>query len=66
MTDAEYAEYSTAYGEMIVGMVASQLNQLDYKDEVSQMIRVEEDDDGILVINDDDFGTFDTYVIFYP
>ncbi len=64
MTNAEYATYTTEYGNAIVGLVREQLDNVGYTDARSLAIRVEKVDD-YWTINAEDFDTFDYYVIYY-
>ena len=66
MNDEEYLAFNCEYGRIIVQMVSEQIPNLDYMDQKTQTIQVEEDSDGYFAINDDDLMTFDSYVIFYP
>lgn len=65
MSDEDYMAYTHEYGEVIVQMVEELIPNLGYKEQKSQVIQVEEID-GVKIINDDDWGIFDTYVIYYP
>ena len=65
MSDEDYIAYTHEYGEIIVQLVEDQLPNLGYKEQKSQAIQVEEVD-GSYGINDDDWGIFDSYVIYYP
>lgn len=64
-TDEDYMDYTHEYGETIVQLVRDQLANVGYKDQKSQAIQVEKVD-GVLQINEDDWGIFDSYVIYYP
>lgn len=66
MSDEEYAAYSKEYGKMIVNVVSDYMDSLGYKEDKTQVIRVEEDEEGLLAINEDDFANFDSNVIYYP
>lgn len=66
MSDEEYMAYTVEYGRIIVELVRDQLPELGYKEAKTQAIQVEADDDGLYRINEDDFGIFDGYVIYYP
>lgn len=65
MSDAEYWEYTHEYGNIIVQLVKDQLPNLSYKEAKSMMIRIEEEDE-FYTINDEDWGLFDAYVIYFP
>lgn len=65
MTDEEYWDYTNEYGKIIVQLVRDQLPDLGYKEEKSQSMQVELIGN-YWIINDDDFSTFDSYVIYYP
>lgn len=66
VTDTVYAELTNEYGSIIVQMVREQLDSLGYLEQKSLSIQVQEDSDGYLSINQDDWGIFDSYVIAYP
>jgi len=66
MSDAEYMDYTHEYGEIIVQMLRDLLPQLGYTEQKTQAIQVEVGEDGRLQINEDDWGIFDSYVIYYP
>ncbi len=66
ITEEEYWADTNRYGELVVDMVRSLLPELGYGEEKSQVIQVEETEDGYLQINGDDFAIFDEYVITYP
>ncbi len=61
---AEYAAYTTEYGNVIVDLVKTQLSSINYKDAKSFAIRIDLIDD-IWSINQEDFNMFDSYVIYY-
>lgn len=65
MSDAQYMDYTHEYGKIIVQLVRDQLPNLGYMEQKSQTIQVQEVD-GVQSINSDDWGIFDTYVIYYP
>lgn len=65
MSDEEYMDYTHEYGEIIVQLVRDQLPNLGYMEQKSQTIQVESVN-GVQSINDDDWGIFDSYVIYYP
>lgn len=65
MSDEDYNAYTYEYGELVVQLVRDQLPNLGYKEQKSQAIQVEKTDD-IWSINADDWGIFDSYVIYYP
>ncbi len=64
LSASEYAAYTTEYGNAIVGLVRTQLNNIGYKDAKSFAIRVERVDE-VWGINQEDFDMFDSYVIYY-
>ena len=66
ITEEEYWAGTNRYGELVVDMVRSLLPELGYGEEKSQVIQVDETEDGYLQINGDDFAIFDEYVITYP
>ncbi|MBO5898982.1 MAG: hypothetical protein J6R04_08230 [Clostridia bacterium] len=66
ITEEEYWADTNRYGELMVDMVRSLLPGLGYGEEKSQVIQVDETEDGYLQINGDDFAIFDEYVITYP
>ena len=66
ITEEEYWADTNRYGELVVDMVRSLLPELGYGEEKSQVIQVDETEDGYLQINGDDFAIFDEYVITYP
>ena len=57
--------YTHEYGRVIVQMMYDRLPNIGYMDEKSMVLQVETID-GVMSINDDDFGIFDSYVISYP
>lgn len=65
MSDEDYNAYTHEYGELVVQLVRDQLPNLGYKEQKSQAIQVEKTDD-VWSINADDWGIFDSYVIYYP
>ncbi len=64
LSDAEYAAYTTEYGNIIVDLVKTQLSNVGYKDAKSFAIRIDLIDD-MWSINQEDFNTFDSHVIYY-
>lgn len=65
MSDEDYMAYTHEYGRVIVQMMYDLLPNIGYMDEKSMVLQVETID-GVMSINDDDFGIFDSYVISYP
>lgn len=65
MSDEDYMAYTNEYGRIIVQLVKEQLPNLGYMEQKSLAVQVEEVD-GVQSINDDDWGIFDSYVIYYP
>lgn len=61
-----FNELNYEYCRIILQMVRELLPDLGYLEQKSLAIQVEEDSDGYFTINDDDWGTFDTYIITYP
>ena len=66
MTEEDYWADTNRYGALVVSLVRSLLPELRYGEEKSQVIQVDETEDGYLQINGDDFAIFDEYVITYP
>jgi hypothetical protein len=66
ISEEEYWADTNRYGKLVVDMVRSLLPELGYGEEKSQVIQVDETEDGFLQINGDDFVIFDEYVITYP
>ena len=66
LADETYWSLTNEYGHIIVEMVRSLLPELGYGEQKSQVIQVDETEDGYLQINEDDFAIFDEYVIYYP
>lgn len=65
MSDEDYNAYTHEYGQVVVQLVRDQLPNLGYKEQKSQVLQVEKKDD-VWSINADDWGIFDSYVIYYP
>lgn len=65
MSDEDYLAYTHEYGYLMVQLVRDQMPNLGYMEQKSQSIQVQEVD-GVLSMNDDDWGIFDSYVIYYP
>lgn len=65
MSDEEYLAFRNQYGEIIVQLVKDQLPSLGYLEAKTLTLQVEEDKDGAVSINNDDWQTFDAYVIDY-
>ena len=53
------------YGNIIADMFDTLMPDLGYMDEKSIIIQVEEDDDGLLTLNEDDMSNFDMQIIPY-
>lgn len=66
MSDEEYWDYTHEYGRIVMQMVKDLIPQMGYLEQKSQAIQVQEDDDGYLRINDDDWNIFDEYILSYP
>lgn len=66
MSEEEYELYTNEYAEIIIQMVRELLPEMKYQDAKTQMIQLDEDDDGILVINDDDWTRFNETIVYYP
>lgn len=66
MSDEEYWDYTHEYGRIVVKMVTDLIPEMGYLEQKSQAIQVQEDTDGYLRINEDDWNIFDTYILSYP
>jgi len=65
MNDTEYIAYCEEFGWIIVNWFNELLPGLGYMDAKTQVIQIEATEDG-LVINEDDAGIFNSYIIYYP
>lgn len=65
MTDEEWAAYNNEYGMACVDLVRSQMDSLGYLDQKSIVLQYEEDADGYMSINEDDWRKIDEYIIAY-
>ena len=66
MSDEEYQAYGDEYARIIIKMVRELLPEMKYMDAKTQMIQVEEDENGVLFINEDDWNVFNGYIVYYP
>ena len=66
LSDEEYRALVNGYGSLVVQLVQDQLEDLGYLEQKSLSMQVQDDGSGTLSINEDDWATFDEYVIFYP
>ena len=65
MSEADYWAFANRYGNIIADMFDTLMPDLGYMDEKSIIIQVEEDDDGLLALNEDDMSNFDMQIIPY-
>ena len=66
MSEEEYLALSNEYGALVVQLVEEQLDNLGYLDQKSLSLQIQDNGSGVVTINQDDWGTFDDYVIYYP
>lgn len=66
ITEEEYWALSNEYGQIIVDMVKSLLPSVSYDAPKSMVIQVDENEEGLLQMNEDDMVTFNSYVVTYP
>lgn len=66
MTDEEYKAYDTEWAYAIIDLCYEQLPNVGYMDEQSIAVQVTKDTDGLWCITDNDMGTIDELIIYYP
>lgn len=65
MSDAEYTAYTHEYGQVLVRMMRDLLTDIGYEETETVFIRVEREN-GVYTVNEEDWQTFDSAVIYYP
>lgn len=66
MTDSEYEAYVSEYAEIVIRMVDELIPEMKYQDAKTQLIQLEEDEEGLLIINDDDWSRVNETLVYYP
>lgn len=66
MSDEEYAQYDRDWADAILAMFYEQLPNLGYKEEQTMALQVVKDSDDMWSISDNDMGSIDTLIIYYP
>ena len=66
MSEEEYRQFTDEYAEIIIQMVRELIPDMKYQDAKTQLIQLDEDEDGLLVINDDDWTRVNETLVYYP
>ena len=66
MSEEEYSLFMRTYAENIIQMVRELIPDMKYQDAKTQLIQLDEGEDGLLVINDDDWARINETLVYYP
>ena len=66
MSKEEYDQFTNEYAEIIIQMFRELLQEVKYQDAKTQLIQLDEDEDGLLIINDDDWIRVNETLVYYP
>ena len=66
MSDSEYEAYANEYAQIIVQMVNELLPEMKYQQAKTQMVQLDKNENGLLVINEDDWNRINETLVYYP
>ena len=66
MSEEEYRQFTDEYAKIIIQMVRELIPDMKYQDAKTQLIQLDEDEEGLLVINDDDCTRINETLVYYP
>ena len=66
MSEGEYSLFMRTYAEIIIQMVRELIPDMKYQDAKTQLLQLDEGEDGLLVINDDDWTRINETLVYYP
>jgi alcohol dehydrogenase YqhD (iron-dependent ADH family) len=66
MSEEEYSLFMRTYAEIVIQMVRELIPDMKYQDAKTQLIQLDEGEDGLLVINDDDWARINETLVYYP